>query len=387
MQTGAMIALRNLVVATIAAVLPAMWASAQIIETPASHAAIMDYATGEVLFEKNGDAPMIPASMTKMMTVYTVLDRVKRGEIALTDQFTVSEDAWRRGGWDSGGSTMGLGIGDQPTVEELLRGVIVLSGNDACIVLAEGLAGSEEAFAREMTDLAREIGLENATFENTTGLDSDGQRVSAIDLAKLAAAKIRDFPEFYEVYAVREYEWRGISQPNRNPLLGTMAGVDGLKTGHLSVSGFGLTASGVRDGTRRILVINGLESANARAREAERLMRMAYSAFDIKTLTAASMVLPDLSVWMGEQPTVPVTFEGPITVSGHVRALERGRVAVEYEEPLEAPVAAGSQVATLVVEIEDKERLEIPLIAETDVARTGFVGQALEGLRLMIEGA
>ncbi|MEM0986632.1 MAG: D-alanyl-D-alanine carboxypeptidase family protein [Pseudomonadota bacterium] len=361
-------------------------AVAQIIETPATHAVIMDYETGEVLFEKNGAAPMIPASMTKMMTVYTVLDRVKRGEIALTDKFTVSEDAWRRGGWNSGGSTMGLGVGDTPTVEELLRGVIVLSGNDACIVLAEGLAGSEPAFAREMTALAREIGLETASFTNTTGLDGPEHRVSAIDLAELAARKIRYFPEFYEIYAVGEYEWRGIKQSNRNPLLGTMAGVDGLKTGHLSVSGYGLTASGVRDGTRRIIVINGLESANARAREAERMMRTAYSAFDIKTLTADGLDLPALDVWMGDAPTVPVTFEGGITVSGHKRAMEKAAVRIEYDGPIEAPVVAGTTLADLVIEVEGKAPVRMPLTAEEDVPAVGFVGRALEGLRLMIEG-
>jgi len=373
--------------ALLAVAAPVQRALAQILETEASHAVIMDYETGEILFEKNGHEPMIPASMTKMMTVYTVLDRVERGEIALTDKFTVSENAWRKGGWDSGGSTMGLGIGDTPTVEELLRGVIVLSGNDACIVLAEGLSGSEEAFAREMTSLAREMGLDSATFTNTTGLDGPDHRISAVDLARLAARKIRDFPEFYEVYAVREYEWRGISQPNRNPLLGRMAGVDGLKTGHLSVSGYGLTASGVRDGVRRILVINGLESQNARAREAERLMRTAWSAFDIKTLTADGLDLPDLEVWMGTVPAVPVTFEGPIRVSGHKRALEAASIRLEYDGPLEAPIAAGAEVGELVVAIEGREDIRVPVTAETDIAATGFVGRALEGLRLIIEGA
>ncbi len=373
--------------AMLALVMIARPAAAQVIETEASHAVIMDFETGDILFEKNGAEPMIPASMTKMMTVYTVLDRVRRGEIALSDALTVSENAWRKGGWDSGGSTMGLAIGDAPTVEELLRGVIVLSGNDACIVLAEGLAGSEEAFAREMTALARELGLDSATFRNATGLDAPEHRISAIDLARLAAHQIRDFPEHYEIYAVRDYEWRGISQPNRNPLLGRMEGVDGLKTGHLSVSGYGLTASGVRDGVRRIIVINGLDSSAARAREAERMMRMAWSAFDIRTLTADGLDLPELPVWMGTAPSVPVTFEGPVRVSGHKRAMEDAIVRVEYDSPLEAPIAAGDTVAELVIEIADRAPKRVPLTATTDVAATGFVGRALEGLRLMIEGA
>ena len=380
-------ALRSFAVLGLVAFALASQAAAQIIRTDAPYAVIMDYETGEILFEKDGNAPMIPASMTKMMTVYTVLDRVKRGEIALEDQFTVSEDAWRRGGWQSGGSTMGLAIGDQPTVEELLRGVIILSGNDACIVLAEGLSGSEEAFAMDMTQLAQDMGLDSASFQNATGLDGPQHRVSAIDLARLAQAKIRDFPEFYDIYAMREYEWRGISQPNRNPLLGRMAGVDGLKTGHLSVSGYGLTASGIRDGVRRIIVINGMESVNARAREAERMMRVAYTGFDIETLEPGTIDLPALPVWMGEQTEVGLSLDAPVTISGHKRAMERAQVAIEYEEPLEAPIAAGQEIATLVIDIEDKDQLRIPLQADADVARTGFVGRALEGLRLLIEGA
>ncbi|MEM7767745.1 MAG: hypothetical protein AAF253_09685 [Pseudomonadota bacterium] len=230
-------------------------------------------------------------------------------------------------------------------------------------------------------------GLESATFENSTGLDSAEHRISAIDLAKLAAFKIRDFPEFYEIYALREYEWRGIKQPNRNPLLGTMAGVDGLKTGHLSVSGYGLTASGVRDGVRRIVVINGLGSVNARAREAERMMRTAYSAFDIKTVSADTLDLPALEVWMGATPTVAVGFDGPITVSGHKRAMESASVRIEYDGPLEAPIEAGAVVGDLVIDIEGKAPIRMPLTAQEDVAAVGFVGRALEGLRLMIEGA
>ena len=303
-------------------------AAAQTIESEASHAVIMDYATGDVLWEKDGEEPMIPASMTKMMTAHLVFDRIRTGELSPTDRFTVSENAWRKGGWASGGSTMGLAVGDQPTVEELLHGVIILSGNDACIVLAEGIAGTEEAFAREMTATAQRMGLTTASFRNATGLDDEGHRISAADLARLARLTIQDFPEFYEIYSQGSYEWRGISQPNRNPLLGRMDGVDGLKTGHLEVSGYGLTASAKRGEDRRIIVINGMPSESARAQEAERLMRLAFSAFETRTLSADNLVIPPIPVWMGESEFVDAELGEAVTVSGMKRALAEARVEV-----------------------------------------------------------
>ena len=234
---------------------------AQLIETEAEYAAIVDYESGETLWGHNPDTPMIPASMTKIMTAHLVFERLAKGEISLQDRFTVSEKAWREGGWATGGSTMGLAIGETPTVEELLRGVIVLSGNDACIVLAEGISGSEAKFAAEMTELAQAMGLRTAQFKNASGLDADGHRISARDLAELARQSVQKFPQYYAFYAEEEMTWNGIRQSNRNPLLGVMDGADGLKTGHLSVSGYGLTASAERNGVRRVLVINGMPKA------------------------------------------------------------------------------------------------------------------------------
>jgi D-alanyl-D-alanine carboxypeptidase (penicillin-binding protein 5/6) len=359
---------------------------AQIIDTEASHAVIMDHETGEVLWAKNGDALMIPASMTKIMTAHVVFDRIARGEISLEDRFTVSENAWRRGGWATGGSTMGLKIGETPTVEELLRGVIVLSGNDACIVLAEGLAGSEEAFAREMTELAREMGLETATFKNASGLDAEGHRISAIDLAKLAQLEIEKFPEYYAYYSIPEMTWNGIRQTNRNPLLGTMEGADGLKTGHLSVSGYGLTASAVRDDKRRILVINGMETSRDRALEAERLMRLAFSAFETRTIAASDKRIAELDVWMGEARTVGVRLAESVDVTAHKRAFARGTSEIVHNQLIEAPIAAGDQIAQLVVTIEGKDPIILPLVATESVERLGFLGKAVEGLSRMMEG-
>lgn len=366
--------------------LSTMASAAQIIETDASHAVIMDHETGELLWSKNGDDLMIPASMTKIMTAHVVFDRIERGEITLEDRFPVSENAWRKGGWATGGSTMGLKIGETPTVEDLLRGVIVLSGNDACIVLAEGLAGSEEAFAREMTELAREMGLTSAIFKNASGLDADGHRISAADLARLAQSEIEKFPQYYAYYAQPEMTWNGIRQTNRNPLLGTMDGVDGLKTGHLSISGYGLTASAVRDDQRRILVINGMETSRDRALEAERLMRLAFSAFETRTIKGGDKRLAELHVWMGEQRTVGVRLAESVDVTAHKRAFAKGTTEIIHNSLIEAPITAGDEIAQLVVNIEGKDPITLPLIATDSVARLGFIGKAVEGLSRKMEG-
>ena len=355
-----------------------------LIDTEATQAVILDFETGAVLFSKNGDELMIPASMTKMMTAQVVFDRLRRGEIGLTDTFRTSERAWRDGGWQSGGSTMGLAIDDEPTVEELLRGVIVLSGNDACIVLAEGLAGSEEAFAREMTALAQDMGLTSATFENSTGLYADNHRISAIDLAKLAKIQIEQYPEFYAFYNERSYEWRGISQPNRNPLLGKIKGVDGLKTGHLEISGYGLTASGVQGSERRIVVLNGLESLQKRAQESERLMRLAFTAFETRMIEPTAEPIAELPVWMGVERTVPVVLEETIVVSGHKRAFDNATTEIVFDEPLEAPIAMGARLGEIVITLPGQTPVRSGIVALRDVRELGFFGRVAEGLNQML---
>lgn len=346
----------------------------------------MDHDSGEVLWSKQGETPMIPASMTKMMTAYFVFDLIDQGEITLQDQMTVSADAWRRGGFPSGTSTMGLRPTERPTVEQLLHGVIIMSGNDACIVLAEGIAGSEEAFAQQMTDRAHELGLTSVNFVNSTGLEGEGHVVSATDLAELARLTIENYPQFYDWYDDPEYTWGEYTQANRNPLLGTMDGADGLKTGHLSASGYGLTGSAVRDGKRRIIVLNGMPSKQARAQEAERLMRMAFTAFETRTIEASDARLAELDVWMGERRTVGVQLAESVDVTAHKRAFAKGSTAVVHDRLIEAPIAAGDEIATLVVTIEGKDPIELPLVAAEDVPRLGFIGRAIEGLSRMLDG-
>ncbi len=363
-------------------------ANAQFIDTEAEYAVIMDYGTRDILFSKRGSEAMIPASMTKIMTAHVVYDAIEKGEISLDDELTVSERAWREGGWATGGSTMGLKIGETPTVEELLRGVVVLSGNDACIVLAEGLAGSEEAFAARMTELAHDMGLDSATFKNASGLPAEGHVISAADLARLAAMEIEKYPQYYKYYSEREMTWNGITQGNRNPLLYTMEGADGLKTGHLEASGYGLTASAEREGKRMILVLNGLPSMQARAEEGERLMRMAFTAFDSRTVEPSDAPLAELPVWNGEKRTVGVALGSPFRVSGHKRAFSEAETRIVYDGPISAPVSAGDQIATLVIQMEGKdEPVTAPLVATESISKLGFVGRAIEGLSLKLGGS
>lgn len=368
-----------------ALVIMAAPAGAQIIDTPAAHAVILDNATGEILFSKAGTEPMIPASMTKMMTAYLVFDMVKRGELKMTDRLTVSADAWRRGGFPSGTSTMGLVPKDTPTIEELLHGVIIMSGNDACIVLAEGISGSEEAFARRMTDLAHEKGLKSANFLNSTGLEAVGHVISAEDLAHLAKMTVDDFPEYYKWYSLPSYSWREYTQPNRNPLLG-IEGADGVKTGHLEASGYGLTGSAERDGVRRTIVINGMESMAARASEGERMLRLAFQSFELKTIAPESVSLPEQKVWLGQQGLVPVSLAEPMLIAGHKAAFENAKTEIVLDKALEAPVKKGDRVGRLVVTLEGRPPVEAPVIAEADVKKLGFFGKAVEGLSALING-
>lgn len=357
----------------------ALSVSAQMIDTPAEFAVIMDHETGQILYSKRGEELMTPASMTKMMTAYVVFELIERGEISLTDKFVVSEDAWRRGGFPSGTSTMGLKPKDTPTVEELLHGVITMSGNDACIVLAEGISGSEPAFAARMTEIAHQLGLSTVNFVNSTGLEDEGHVVSAIDLAKLAKMTIDKYPQYYEWYALPSYTWREYTQTNRNPLL-EVAGADGLKTGHLDSSGYGLTASALRNGVRRTIVINGLPTMAARAQEAERLMRVAIQSFELKTIGPETVTLPDVKVWLGAQTSVPVSLAEPVKVVGHKAAFSKAKAELVLDKTIRAPVKKGDVVGTFVVTLDGQEPVTASVIAEADVKKLGFVGKAIAGI-------
>ena len=360
-------------------------AFAQSVQTDAPQAIIVDHETGLVLFEKDARRPMPPASMTKIMTAFMVFEALERGDINEDTMFTVSEEAWRRGGVQSGSSTMFLDVGSHASVMDLIRGVIIQSGNDACIVLAEGLAGSEDAFARRMTERAREMGLSSATFLNATGWPDEGHEISAEDLSKLATELIRRFPDYYDIYSERSFEWNGINQGNRNPLLGRFTGADGVKTGSTSVSGYGLVGSAERDGTRRTIVINGLESARDRQSTAIDLMETAFRDFDVLTLYDNGEELAQLEVYMGESDSIGAILREDV-IAGIARA-DRDEITARIDyQVAPAPVVAGDKIADLIVLKSGEETARYPLYATDSVDRKGFFGRVSASLLQKIRG-
>lgn len=362
------------------------WAPARAIETIAREAILMDTTTGEVLFEKNADQLMAPASMSKMMTTYLIFERLRDGQLSLDDTFSVSETAWRKGGAKSGSSTMFLEPGTRVRVEDLIRGIIVQSGNDASIVIAEELAGSEEAFALEMNRRARELGLRDSTFKNATGWPDPGHVTTARDLAILAIRTIEDFPEFYHYYAEKEFTYNGIRQINRNPLIYKDIGVDGLKTGHTADSGYGLAASAKRGDRRLVLVVNGLLSRKARGREPERLFEWGFREFNNYTLFKAGDLVTEADVWLGRKAAVPLLIEGDLVITLARKARLGMKVTVEYEGPIPAPVAKGDRLAKLVVTAPEREPLEVPLVAGADVERLSLFGRLRAALGYILWG-
>lgn len=341
------------------------------VSTIAPHAILMDYETGAVLFEKDADRPVGPSSMAKLMTVAIVFEKLKAGELKLTDEFAVSEKAWR----EKEGSSMWVRVDTKVPLIDLLRGIIVQSGNDACIVVAENISGTEEAFADLMTKKAREWGLKNSTFVNSTGLPDENQKMSTRDLALLARKIIKDYPEQYKLFAEREFTWEKIRQPNRNPLLSNFEGADGLKTGHTSQNGYGLVGSAIIDGERRIMVVNGLSSERERAVESERLMRVSFSEFTNRTLYKAGDVAGDALVFAGKSPTVPLVTTAPVSMILHRSSSEGVSAKVVYEGPVPAPIAEGQQIGYLKVSTGAGAAREFPLYAGKAVKPVGFLGR------------
>jgi D-alanyl-D-alanine carboxypeptidase (penicillin-binding protein 5/6) len=357
-------------------------ASAQAIETNAREAFIMDFDTGAVLLDKEGDTLTEPASMTKMMTVHMLFKYIKDGRVSMDDTFHVSEKAWRKGG-----SKMFVEVNSNVSVSDLLHGIIVQSGNDAAIVVAEGLGGSEEAFAEAMTEEARAIGMNKSVFKNATGWPAEGHLVTVRDLAILARDTIRNFPDLYELYSVKEFTYNGIRQPNRNPLLGTSAGVDGLKTGHTEAAGYGLTASAERDDRRLILVVNGLGSVRERRTESQKLLDWGFREFDNYDLFAEGETVSSANVWLGSEPKVDLVVDNEVLLTLPRTASRDMKVSVVYEGPVPAPISQGDQIAMLKVEVPDQDTIEFPLYAAHDVGRLGFVGRIGAAIKYLLWGA
>jgi len=351
------------------------------IESEAQAAYIVDFRTGVVLLDKNSEERIPPASMSKMMTYYTVFSYLKEGKATLEDMLPVSEKAWR-----TQGSKMFVPLGGRVKIEDLLRGVIIQSGNDACIVLAEGLAGSEQAFVDEMNKKAQEIGLTGSHFTNVTGLPDPDHYMTARDLANLAKHIITDYPEFYKFESERDFTYNGIKQGNRNPLLYKDFGADGLKTGHTDEAGYCLTASAVRDNRRIIMVLAGLPSMKARATESERLIEWAFREFGGYALYKAGDTVDDAEVWLGATAKVPLTVSSDAVVTIPRRSRKDMKVTAVYDRPIKAPIAQGQPVGKLVVTVPGQTQTEFPLVAANSVERLGAMGRVGAALSYLVFG-
>ena len=356
------------------------WAAATI-ETQAREAFLVDFDTGVVLLDKNADQLMPPSSMSKLMTAYMVFERLKDNRLSLDDELTVSEKAWRMGG-----SKMFVEVGNQVRVEDLLRGVIVQSGNDACIVLAEGLAGSEEAFADQMTEKARELGMTQSTFRNSTGWPDPNHLMTARELAILSKRIILDHPDYYHYYAEKEFTWHEIRQGNRNPLLYRNIGADGLKTGHTEDAGYGLTASAVQNERRLILVVNGLPSMQARADESDRLLSWGFREFDNYALFKAGDTVDEAPVWLGDEETVPLVIADDLKATLPRDDRKGMQVSVVYDSPIPAPVPAGKEIAKLRIVWPGGVPVEVPLQAGAEVGQLGAFGRIAASVKFLLLG-
>ena len=351
------------------------------VDTAARWAYIQDFTTGASLLEKQADDRMPPSSMTKLMTLYIVYQRLAQGRMKLDDQLPVSEKAWRMGG-----SKMFVQIGSTVGVEDLIRGIVVDSGNDACIVLAEAISGSEEQFVDLMNDTAKKLGLTNSHFMNSTGWPADDHYMSCRDIVTLAADIIRQFPQYYHYDSEKTFKYNNIEQGNRNPLVqkGT---ADGLKTGHTDAGGFGVVASTKRGDRRVILVLNGMNSMRERSEESERLMDWAFTNFDDVTLFAAGEAVDQAPVWLGASPTVPLVGTEDLVVTMPRNWRKNAKVQVSYDAPIRAPVAKGVRLGKLTVAGDGVPSMDVPLVAGTDVPKLSLPLRAMAVLSHYVTGS
>jgi len=354
--------------------------------TPAPYVILMDAASGTILFEKNGDTPTPPSSMAKLMTSEIIFSELKKGTINLDTEYLVSEDAWRRGGAPSHTSSMFAAIHSRVRVEDLIQGAVVQSGNDACITLAEGLAGNEPAFVKMMNKRARELGMEKAYFTNSTGLPDPAQKVTVRELAKLARHIILTYPDYYKYFGEHEFTWNRIRQQNRNPLIAMNIGADGLKTGFTNEGGYGMVGSAVQNGTRLIVVVNGMKSAKERGDEAKRILDFGFRGFEARPLFEDGQIVGVAKTFGGSAGRVSLIGKGPISVLVPKNSSERISAKIVYAGPVPAPVALGQQVANLNVYRGDSLVLEVPLLAAESIERGNLRQRAIDGATELVIG-
>ena len=357
-------------------------------ETKAKHAILMDADANLVLFEKDADTLAPPASMSKLMTLAIVFRELKAGRLKLDDQFKVSEHAWRTGGAPSGGSAMFAPLNTMVSISDLIQGITVQSGNDAAIILAEGIGGTEEAFAKQMTEYSRTIGLEKSTFVNATGLPADGHLMTVRDLATLARHLIYTYPEYYHFFGEKEFKYRDkFVFHNRNPLISLDIGVDGLKTGYIKEAGYGLVASAKRGDQRLVLVVGGLDSAKDREAEPRRMLDWGFKSFKPFRLFDQGQKVSDALVWGGTQHYVPLVGNGDIDIILPTTATGKVNASIVYNGPIKAPIRKGDQLAVLRVTSTDSQATnEIPLYAGDDIGQSNFAMRGLDSLLVLAFG-
>ena len=356
-------------------------------ETTAPHAILIDAKSGSVFFEKSADTLVQPASMSKLMTMLLVFEALKAGDVTLDQEFLISENAWRRGGTSSGGSTMYANVNTRIKLIDLMRGSMIQSANDACIAIAEGMAGSEEEFAFRMTQRGKELGLQNAVFRNVTGLPKPENLMSVRDLTIIARRIISEFPEYYKIYGEREFTWNEIAQKNRNPLLLDYPGADGLKTGYIKDAGYGLVGSAVRDGRRLVLVVAGLTSIKERKEEAEKLLDWGFRQFKTIDVYAAGDVVSKARVWGGASRWVNLVIKQDLRLALSAKEQESIEVKLSYAGPLMAPVKAGDPLGTVRFMIDGKTIAEVPVETASAVDAVDSIwSRAMDSLMIMALG-
>jgi serine-type D-Ala-D-Ala carboxypeptidase (penicillin-binding protein 5/6) len=350
-------------------------------------AILIEALSGSVLFEKNADELRAPSSMLKLMTAEVVFNAIKNGDVKLNDEYRISENAWRRGGAPSGGSTMFAAINSKVPVSDLLHGAIIQSGNDACIALAEGMAGNERIFAAEMmTKRARELGLARSTFGNSNGLPDPANKMTVRELAKLARYVIQTYPELYKLFGEREFTWNKIRQQNRNPLLTSLEGADGLKTGYTKEGGYGMVGSAVQNGMRLIVVVNGLEDPDDRASEAKKMLEWGFRNFEARTLFAAQQPVGYARVFGGESRSVKLASPDPIKVMVSKNGSDKLIARVVYSGPVRAPVESGQKVGLVKVWRGANIAVEAPVYAAESIAQGSTMRRAIDGASELVIG-
>jgi D-alanyl-D-alanine carboxypeptidase (penicillin-binding protein 5/6) len=356
-------------------------------EGDAPTAILIEASSGSVLFEKNADELRAPSSMMKLMTAEVVLHAIKQGDVKLTDEYRISENAWRRGGAPSGTSTMFAALNSKVSVDDLLHGAIIQSGNDACIALAEGMAGNEQTFAADfMTKRARELDLTQSTFGNSNGLPDPGNKMTVRELAKLARYIILTYPESYKLFGEKEFTWNKIRQPNRNPLLNSLDGADGLKTGYTKEGGYGMVGSAVQNGIRLIVVVNGLEDSEDRASEAKKMLEWGFRNFEVKTLFAAQQPIGYAKVFGGDTGSVKLNSSEPIKVMVQKNGNDKLIARVVYNGPVRAPIAPGQQIGVIKVWRNANIAVETPVYAAEPIGKGSTMRRAVDGVSELVIG-